>query len=146
MQTDVRTLLRLIWGALLTSTVIYVILASVLVQRPDNNLNRGLFSNPVIPVLFAVGVMMFAGSFVIPKFLLRKQVTIERQSAESVTQQLRTFLVVKYALLEACSVLGLAAAFIGREWQLILPMWALSVAGFLLAYPSDAFVNRLAEK
>lgn len=55
MQTDVRTLLRLIWGALLTSTVIYVILASVLVQGPDNNLNRGLFSNPVIPALTQSG-------------------------------------------------------------------------------------------
>jgi len=87
---------------------------------------------------------MFAGSFVIPKLILGKRV-VTRHQLKPVAQQIKTALIVRYGLLEACSLLGLAAALIGREWQLVLPMWALSVTGFLLGYPSDTFLSGLQE-
>lgn len=149
MQDDVRTL-RVIWGALLLSTVIYVILASVLVQGSDNNLNRGLFYSPVPLMLYGLGLGMFGLSFFLPKLFMNQGFRSNHGEA-SVTpggssQRIRQALIVRYALLESCSIFGLVAAFLSQQWQLILPLWVISAAGFLMAYPSESLLARMREE
>ena len=149
MQDDVRTL-RVIWGALLLSTVIYVILASVLVQGSDNNLDRGLFYSPVPLMLYGLGLVMFGLSFFLPKLFMNQGVRSNPGQASIPSREgpsrIRQALIVRYALLESCAIFGLVAAFLSQEWQLILPLWVVSAAGFLMAYPSENLLARMREE
>lgn len=127
----------IIWFALVMSIVIYVFIAWMSVgskaQRP---FVEAIGVMPV-PVLYAMGLMMFVAAFAAGRFLAPKNEFPAPGPAGADEAKLRTSRIVQWAMLESICIFGLMAAFILQTWTLILPPFAVSLVGFVVTYPSD---------
>ena len=127
----------IIWFALVTSLFIYLFIAWMIVgkaaQRP---LAEAIAIMPV-PVLYAMGLMMFVAAFAAGRFLAPKNELLTPGNAGAVEAKLRTARIAQWAMLESICIFGLMAAFILQTWTLVLPPFAVSLAGFVITYPSD---------
>ncbi|MHB0972404.1 MAG: hypothetical protein ACYC7A_16455 [Thermoanaerobaculia bacterium] len=126
----------IIWFALVTSLVTYVFIAWITVgkaaQRP---LAEAIAIMPV-PVLYAMGLMMFVAAFAAGRFLAPRDEFQTPGTSGQAEAKRRTARIAQWAMLESICVLGLMAAFIVQTWTLILPPFAASLAGFVMTFPS----------
>lgn len=131
-----RNVQPIIWFALVMSIVIYVFIAWMAVgpkaQRP---FAEAIGIMPV-PVLYAMGLMMFVAAFAAGRFLAPKNEFPTPGTAGEAEAKLRTSRIVQWAMLESVCIFGLMAAFILETWTLVLPPFALSLAGFVMTFPS----------
>jgi hypothetical protein len=127
----------IIWFALVTSLVIYVFIAWMTVgksaQRP---LVEAIAIMPV-PVLYAMGLMMFVAAFAAGRFLAPRNEFQTPGTSGQAEAKLRAARIAQWAMLESICVFGLMAAFIVQTWTLILPPFAASLAGFVITYPKE---------
>jgi multisubunit Na+/H+ antiporter MnhF subunit len=115
---------RVIWFAIVMSTVIYLVIALQLAPNAGGDFDASASRMPA-PVLYAValGVFLFAW-FVAPR-------VIRAPNAQ-------TRMIIHLSLFEAVAVFGLMAAFLAEDWRLYLPAWVLSVVGFIRELPRDS--------
>lgn len=113
---------RVIWFAIVFSTVIYAVIAYLEAPVPAGAV-QDAFRNGTVLGLYGVALAAFVTAFAIRTML---------RDAPS-----RTRLVVTLAVFEACAIFGLLAAFLQRDWRLYLAPWALALIGFVAVWPSD---------
>ena len=117
---------RVIWFALLTSTIIYFAMIFMITRdRIHPSFDDALRSSPLILPLYVMALVIFLGAM----FGLR---------AFRFGGNAQLAMVVKLALFEASAIFGLMAAFIAHDWRLFLAPWALALMGFLREWPTEA--------
>jgi F0F1-type ATP synthase membrane subunit c/vacuolar-type H+-ATPase subunit K len=113
---------RILWGALVCSTVIYVGVAyfiAPVAQRPFEESLR----NPITLAMYGAAIATFIAGLMMPSLM----------AANAAARQK---MILSMALFEACSVFGLVTAFIQHDWRLILAPWVASLIGFVRQWPS----------
>lgn len=114
--------LKLIWFAIAFSTVVYAGIAYATNPAPEGSFEAALRDPRTLAMYFAALSAFIAGMSV-PRFL---------QNAPAQTR-----MVVVMALFESCAVLGLVTAFLVHDWRVYLAPWALSLIGFIRAWPGS---------
>lgn len=113
---------KIIWGAIVFSSFIYVLLAYMTAPDP-----RQAFSDSVAATmtlaLYGAAFACFLIAMVIPSLFV--------QSPQ------RMKMIVALAMFEACAIMGLGAAIIQHDWRLVLPAWVASLVGFMREFPRD---------
>ena len=118
--------IRIIWFALLTSIVVYFVVAFVAIPTPVDEPFQAGFSDMVTVVLYFVAAVTFALAFVIPSMIARREPSPERT---------RLAFILRWAMIEATAIYGLIAAFLRQNPRLFIPLGVLAVAGMLISYP-----------
>lgn len=113
---------RILWGAIVFSTVIYAFIAWTIAPNPEKPFEASARDTTTI-VLYAAAVMMFLAATIVPGML------------RSANARLR--LVMGLAMFEACAIFGLLPAMLQHDWRLYLPGWALALIGFVRIWPSS---------
>lgn len=131
-----RNIQPIIWFALVMSTAVYVALAWLSVgARSGKTLGEAVGVMPV-PVLYGMAAMMFVAAFAAARFLAPRSEFSHSAASEMQEAKLKTARIVQWALLESVCIFGLMAAFMLQTWTLVLPPFALSLAGFVMTFPS----------
>lgn len=139
---DLRAI-RIIWGALLFTILIYGLLAFMAVRNPAPGPFESAFSNPIVLVIQIIGAGMFFMAFVMSSLLLRRHAGPRAPTAPvtpgvvSVTPHMRLALIVRWAMIESAAIFGLVAAFLAQDPRVFLPLGGLAIGGMLMSYPSD---------
>lgn len=132
-----------IWMALVNSTLLYVAIAWMAVSpRSTVPFVEALRQRPV-PLLYALAVVMFIASLVVPDKLRRppdRSTAAPKPEARSATL---TVLLVRWAMTESVAIFGLVAAFTARVPLLVLPPFLLALAGFAMSYPSPRRLDEM---
>jgi F0F1-type ATP synthase membrane subunit c/vacuolar-type H+-ATPase subunit K len=127
MQPQGRTppiILRMIWFALVISTVIYaVIVYMISASHPHAPFGDAVRSQMTL-ILYGLCVASFFAGNVAWSVMRNRPL------------QLR--MVVSMAIFESGAVYGLIAAFLAYDWRLYLGPWLVALIGFARCFPSDA--------
>ena len=146
---DHLKLLRFLWGALLLGLVFhYVALSIVLIATKDTQIE----TQPLLSqILTLIALILFVLSVTLPKKLLqgaRRQLLRDSANASFgsldillLIQNYRAPFILKIALLEGISIIGLCVGFIHHNHTYYLPFMAFSIVGFLLAFPTEEKVK-----
>lgn len=146
--------LMILWLAIVSSVIMYGVIAWIAIEsNPDTTTERlyGFVSNPVSFALAIAALGAFFASFIIPARIIRRRRETTRRTAPAapsafeVAPEIFTALIVRYALLEAPAVIGLAGAFLMQEWRFYLPFAILAFLGLVLTAPTAALVRSLDE-
>ena len=114
--------LRIIWFALLASTLIYCFIAwTMSTQHAARPFDESVRS-PMVLGLYGIGLV---------DFVLATMVSIAMRD-----RPLRLRMILSMALYEACAIFGLVAAFLTQDWRIYLAPWALTIIGFLRMFPT----------
>jgi hypothetical protein len=110
---------RIIWFALVMSVVIYVLMAWMTAQENAKQPFDDAVRQPLTLPLYGIAVVMFIIATVASKAM--------KQAGW----------IAGLALYESCAVFTLVAAFIAKDWRLILPGAALALIGMMRLFPSE---------
>lgn len=113
---------KIIWGALVFSTFIYVGIAYFLAPDPVLPFSESVMKLEAL-MFYGVAFVTFIVALVFPGQLV------------NLPQQKR--MIVAMATFEASTIMGLVAAIMLKDWRLIVPAWIASLVGFMREYPSD---------
>lgn len=113
---------RIIWFAILFSTVIYAGIIYTLHGHPEGTFDAAVRKPLVLPFYGAAFGCFMAG-------LVGFSALRERDP--------RAGLIVRLALFEATAIMGLVAAMLAQDWRLYLPTWAVAVIGFVREWPES---------
>lgn len=145
--------LRLIWLAIVASTIVYGLIAWLVIESTTDASTEKLYSfvsNPLSFILAIAAMGAFFASIIIPGMMIRSR----RQRPQPpdiqavpggthVSSEIVSAMIVRYALLEAPAVLGLIGAFVLQEWRFFLPFGALSLLGLAMTAPTEPLVRSL---
>lgn len=112
---------RVIWAAIVMSTVIYFVIAYTQAPNPPRPFEESVRA-PITLAMYGAAFAAFVAGLVLPSFL---------QSPS------RTKMVITMSVFEACAIFGLLAAFLQQDWHVYVPAWILALAGFIRAFPKD---------
>jgi MFS family permease len=113
---------KIIWGALFFSTVIYVGIAYSFAPDPALPFSESVAQSTAL-ALYGAAFAAFLAAMVVPSLLVN--LAPEKR------------MVVALSMFEACSIMGLLAAFLLKDWRLIVPAWIASLIGFMREFPRD---------
>ena len=113
---------KIIWGALVFSTFIYVGIAYSLAPDPALPFSESV-AQPMALAVYGVAFAAFLAAMVVPSLL--------------VSAPPRLKMIVAMGMFESCSIMGLVAAILLKDWRLIVPAWIASLIGFMREYPSS---------
>jgi hypothetical protein len=113
---------KIIWGALVFSTFIYVGIAYSLAPEPELPFTESVTQTMALTA-YGVAFAAFIAAMVIPGLL--------------VSAPPRLKMIVAMAMFESCVIMGLIAAMLLKDWRLIVPTWIASLIGFMREFPSD---------
>lgn len=113
---------KIIWGALLLSSFVYVFIAYSLAPDPKLTFVESVTQTLALAV-FGVAFAAFIAAMVIPSLL--------------VSAPPRMKMIVAMAMFESCVIMGLVAAILLKDWRLIVPTWIASLVGFMREFPRD---------
>lgn len=113
---------KLIWFGIVFSTFVYAVIVYTIAPNPPDTFGEAVQRNQLTFILYMVAFAEFVAASFIPKLM---------RSPE------RTKLIVALAMYEACTIFGLMAAMIDRDWRLYIPTWILGLIGMWRVYPSD---------
>ena len=91
---------------------------------------------------------MFIFSSILPRMVLRGRgdgLHHGRPPVSMVPNEIRVALIIRFAMLESVAIFGLVCAFIYHDARLFIPPAMLSLAGFLMAFPSESLIQRMDE-
>jgi len=110
--------LKIVYLALIASTFIYAAIVWMLYgqRAPAETIEQELH-RPVILIPMVMSLAMFAVSFAI--------------GGED-----RSRRIMRWAITESVTIFALVAAFLASDWRLFAIGWALSLVGFVLAWPA----------
>lgn len=113
---------KIIWGALVFSTFIYVGVAYALAPDPALPFSESVMKLEAL-MFYGVALVTFIAALAVPGMML------------NLPPQKR--LVMTMATFEACTIMGLVVAILLKDWRLIVPTWIASLIGFMREYPSS---------
>lgn len=112
---------RIIWGAIVFSTVIYLFVVYSLAPVPARPFQESVRTTITL-AMYAAGFASFIAALVVPGLLRQPQ---------------RVKFITAMALFESCAICGLMAAFLHKDWRLYVPAWIVALIGFLREWPSE---------
>ena len=112
---------RIVWFAILGSTVIYAVVAFLVVPRGEREPVGALARDPSAIGAIVVAAALFVTAFWAGSYLRNRDAD-------------RAFFVM-VALLEAVCLTGLVGAFRADDWRLFIIPWSLSMIGMVYAWP-----------
>ena len=113
---------KIIWGALVFSTFMYVLVAYMIAPDPALPFSESV-STTLTLCLYGAAFVFFMTALVVPGMLAQSPQLVK--------------MIVTLAMFEACAVMGLGAAIIQHDWRLIIPPWIASLVGFMREFPRD---------
>jgi hypothetical protein len=120
--------LRIIWAAILTSTVVYfAVLWTSLHDRPFTRPLTESLRDPRTIAAYVVAVVLYFAAFLVSG-------SIERGRGRN-TADVRRAAIVRFAILESICVVGLVVAFLEADWRIYLPTFVLTFLGFARSLP-----------
>ena len=135
------TSVNLIWAALLASTIIYVILAFVLLKTGWKAILDPALSQTLMGIFLAISLI----DVMLVSWLKKKSFNDELPSIPAGDAQ-RKFIVSRcvmlFALSEVPAILGLVTFFISGSIVMMLVFWVLSLISFLIARPPATVLNQ----
>ena len=123
MSQPKESVLPIIWGALLMSQLVYLVipqLVEISAEPPEQT---------ILLALCGVGLSNAAFAFVLPNILKG--------------QNRMTISIIQFALLETCAVLGLVSTFLGAESIYHYGLAFLGAGGMFLVFPKKEIKGRL---
>ncbi|MAA79326.1 MAG: hypothetical protein CL916_08700 [Deltaproteobacteria bacterium] len=123
MPKSKENVLPIIWGALLVSQLIYLVIPQFLeiTAEPPEQI--------IIFALCGIGMSNAVFSFVVPNFL-------KNQDRISLS-------IIQYALFESCAIFGFICAFLGAESMYHYGLAFLGAGGMLLVFPKQEIKGRV---
>lgn len=121
--------LPIIWGALLMSQLIYLVIpqfAEISAEPPEQKM---------LLILCAVGVSNAMASFAVPHFIK----TPDTADPSKVIAPS----IIQYALLESCCVLGLVCSFLGASPMYQYGLALVGLGGMLVLFPKQKVKGRI---
>jgi hypothetical protein len=113
---------KLIWFALVFSTVIYAAIIYTLYPNPQGSFEDSL-KRPYTLILYGMALLDFLLGLVLPSLQANRPPRLR--------------MVVSMAIFESSVIFGLIAAFFAQDWRVFVPTWALGLMGMWRMYPSD---------
>lgn len=113
---------KIIWGALVLSSLIYVAIAYSFAPEPERTFTESVTQTMVLTV-YGIAFAAFIAAMVIPALL--------------VSAPPRLKMILAMAMFESCVLMGFIAALLQKDWRLIVPTWIASLVGFMREYPRD---------
>jgi hypothetical protein len=117
---------KIIWFAIVFSTVMYFVVAYMLVPVPAQPFEQSVRSVLTL-AMYVPAFVVFLAALVVP----------------GMNQALppRTKMIVAIAMFEACAIMGLMAAILQKDWRLYIPTWIAAVIGFIREFPRDEITS-----
>ena len=113
---------KLIWFALVFSTLIYAAIIYTLYPNPQGSFDDAV-KQPKTLICYGLALMEFILALVIPSLQANRPARLR--------------MVVALALFESCAIFGLIAAFLTQDWRVFVPAWIISLIGMWRVYPSN---------
>jgi hypothetical protein len=111
---------KVLWFALVFSTVIYAAMVFVLYPNPAGSFEDAARQQTTL-ILYGLAFASFVAGLVAP--------TVMRGPA-------RVKMIVAMAVFESCAIYGLLAAMLARDYRLFVPAWIVALLGMWRMYPS----------
>jgi F0F1-type ATP synthase membrane subunit c/vacuolar-type H+-ATPase subunit K len=133
---------KILWSAMTLSIFIYLVIAFV-ANNPKEPIGVDkAIEEPIVLTLYAIGAATFATSFVIGRIFARPMSdasvnAVAPDAPRPLSPGTFRILLVRWALIESVTIFGLVAAFVARCPEIILLPFVLSLAGFVMTYPSS---------
>ena len=138
--------LRIIWGGILTSQIFISVIPFIILKESNiRPTGENIVINSILVSIACVSAFM---SFFISKFLLLK---IKENKNLSTSKNIEVkdiipALIIKFALIEGVSLMGIVAAMINQNWQHVIPFISVGIGLHLMAFPGDEKINNLIKK
>jgi hypothetical protein len=113
---------KILWFAIVWSTVIYMVIAYVIAPVPPRPFEESLRSTFTI-LFYAAAFVAFIAAMLIPGRLPQNPPQKK--------------MIVAMAMFEACAVIGLVTAFLQHDWRLYVAPWIAALIGFVREFPRD---------
>lgn len=110
---------KIVWFGLVMSVVIYVVMAYMTSQENASQPFDDAVRHPWALPMYGIAVVMFIIATVVSR-------TMKQAGWIS-----------GLALYESCAIFGLMAAFIAKDWRLLLPAAALALIGMARLFPGE---------
>ena len=141
-QNPLHRTLWTIWGSMIFSILIYGVVARLAVPQQNVQPISEALKEPVVLILYALGVLSFLMGIWIPRLLVKGSQPGTMPDA-SLTPRLMPAFIVQFAIFESIAIYGLVAAFLQQDWRLFWGPAALSIAGFLIAAPTTERIRNI---
>ena len=129
---------RIVWGALLFSQLVYLVVALVIAD-PSPEAVEEMANNPMPMIFFGIGLVEIGlAVFLIPNI-------IKPPENPTNVSQLFTTRIVQWAIVESAIILGLLNAFQGGTNTVIIGLFVVAVLAMLKTFPSDIPVSEDSE-
>ena len=124
---------RILWAALLVSTLLYLVVLGL--TEPQGEPNWQVLLLP----LGASGLTTASASLLLPRFLVRQRSApgIEKASSDDAAGAYLVSLVVAMALAESVAILGLVLGFRGAPTTAVLPFFVVTWVLMLIRFPTQ---------
>ena len=116
---------RIIWVAMVFSTVVYFFVAYSLAPVPARPFQESV-RTPITLAMYAGAIAGFIAALVFPGMLQQPQ---------------RVKMISALGLFESCAIFGLMAAILLKDWRLYVPAWIAALIGFLREWPRDEITS-----
>jgi hypothetical protein len=141
---------RILWGALLASMAIYVVIANVIVNAPGSKvpmpeLAGAPTSQPLFLALAFVSVVELAmGVFLRGRFMpVRRKTDTSPRDVDKALQRLRAAEIIGWAFCEAVAINGLILTMLSHELVFSLGFTGVGALGMLALAPSARIVDEV---
>ena len=133
----------IIFGALLSSNVLFLFLLLLSLQQPGIPLSEESFRY-FLSIFSAFSLGLFLLSFYLPKLLAKATILRVKKKLslglsltdKDLVSACLPAMIVRLALCEAISVLGLLIGLLGRDIKVALPFFAIGLLAMILARPN----------
>lgn len=123
--------MKIIWGALLASTIIYF---GVLLQMKGDSASEP----PPAVFFYGIAFVFFSLSFLLPKVLLKVMTRPQDLSSlHNIIQFYFAPFIIGMALAEAVCVVGFSLSFLQGNSHAYYPFWALSITRMMMLFPTE---------
>jgi hypothetical protein len=111
---------KVLWFALVFSTVIYAGIAYALFPNPEGSFEDAVRQQTTL-IFYGLAVCSFLFGLTLPG---------------RVPGPWRKKMIIAMGVFESCAIAGLVAAFLARDYRLFIPTWIIALLGMWKMYPS----------
>lgn len=147
MKGSVTQVMKIIWGALLVSLILYVVISLMKLPSGQSLNLAGLtdFTDPLRVPLIMAAFMSLMLAVMVPKILLtaikKKRTAREPLELPEMARLFYVPFIIRLALLESVTLYGFVLVQTKNDPAQILPFFAASLLGFLLNFPSESNIR-----
>lgn len=141
---------RILWGALLASMAIYVVIANVIVNAPGSKvpipeLANAPASNPLfLGLAFMAVVELAAGTFMRARMMpARRKTDTSPRDIDKALGRLRVAQLIGWALCEAVAINGLILTMLSHEMMFSLGFTAVGALAMVSQAPSERILDEV---